>query len=318
VSAGAAQDHVPVLLMETIEGLALAPDRNYIDATVGAGGHAASILAGTGPRGQLLGIDLDPRALEVARRTLAPFAGRFQLIHGSFADLQRHAATVSWDRVDGVLMDLGFSSMQVGDPARGFSFQSSGPLDMRYDSEGPVTAADLVNGLGERELGDLLYRYGEERRSRRVARAIVAARPIATTTDLAEGVSRAVGGRWRIHSATRAFLALRIAVNGELKALTHGIDQAIDVLSPGGRLAVISFQSQEDRIVKRSFLDASRSCVCPPGVPECRCNHEPRIRLVTRRPVTPSAAEVAANPRSRSAKLRLGERLPPTATKAAA
>jgi len=312
--------HRPVLLDEVLTGLRAAAVRRFIDATVGQGGHAAAILAVSAPHGQLLGMDRDPAALRSSEATLRTFGDRARLLHGSLEHLAEHAAAAGaeWLAVDGILMDLGFSSAQVDDPGRGFSFQSEGPLDMRYDPATEPSADQLVNELPERDLADLLYRWGEERRSRRVARAIVAARPLRTTAELARVVARALGGWHRIHPATRTFQALRIAVNRELEVLETGLDQAIDLLVPGGRLAVISFHSLEDRIVKRTLRDAARECVCPPRMPECRCAHVSRLRIVTRRPIVPGTAEIGANPRARSARLRLAERLGPTAVEAAA
>lgn len=309
MNAAAIARHVPVLLTETLAGLGLAPNGLIVDGTVGHGGHAAAILAHTGPAGQLLGIDRDPAALAVAAEELAPYGSRAVLVHGSYADLADHVRAAGWARANGVLLDLGFSTAQIDDPDRGFSFQSEGPLDMRFDPTAALCAADVVNGFGETELADLLYRYGDERRSRRIARAIVEARPLSSTIELANVVARAVGRRGRIHPATRAFQAIRIAVNEELVALARGLQQAIEVLAPGGRLAVISFASQEDRIVKTTLRDASRDCICPDGLPECRCAHVASMRLVTRRPITPSTSETRRNPRARSARLRVAERL---------
>jgi 16S rRNA (cytosine1402-N4)-methyltransferase len=302
--------HVPVLSDEVLQLLAPRPGGRTLDATVGAGGHAAALLAATSPDGRLLAIDRDPAALRRARRALAPFGRQATLVHGSFADLDRLIAASGFERFDSVLFDLGTSSDQLADPARGLSIYLDGPLDMRLDPGSQTTAAELVNALPVEALADLIYRYGEEPRSRRVARAIVAARPLRSTTQLAEAVARALGGRpGRIHPATRTFQALRIAVNGELDALERALPQALERLAPGGRLAVISFHSLEDRIVKETLRQAARDCICPPGLPACRCAHRATVRVLTRRPVTPTPAEVAANPRSRSARLRAAERL---------
>jgi 16S rRNA (cytosine1402-N4)-methyltransferase len=302
--------HVAVLLVETLDGLAVRPGGVYLDATVGAAGHALAILGRSAPGGRLMVVDVDPRALETARRGLAAFGDRVSFIRGSFADLAAHAHAVGLAAFDGIVFDLGFSSDQVGDPATGLSFATESPLDMRLDRSVGQTAGDLVNHLPEGELADIIFAYGEDRRSRRIARAIVGARPLATTTALAAVVARAVGHTGgRIHPATRTFQALRIAVNDELAALERALPQAIALLAPGGRLAVIAFHSLEDRIVKHAFRNASRDCVCPPGLPECRCAHRATLRLVTRRPITPTDDEVAANPRARSARLRIAERL---------
>ncbi|MBC7262300.1 MAG: 16S rRNA (cytosine(1402)-N(4))-methyltransferase RsmH [Chloroflexi bacterium] len=243
--------HVPVLYAEAMSFLAPRPGGVYIDGTVGAGGHAKGILELSGPDGRLLGVDLDRDALQLARQALMDYGVRVTLVHGSFAQLSTIARAHGFYPANGVLLDLGISTMQLAAPERGFSFQVDGPLDMRFDQSADITAADLVNTLPEAELADILYRYGEERRSRRVARAIVQARPLHTTTELAQLVTRVLGRRGRIHPATRTFQALRIAVNQELEALAQGLEQAVEVLAPGGRLVVIAFQSLEDRILKK-------------------------------------------------------------------
>jgi 16S rRNA (cytosine1402-N4)-methyltransferase len=232
------------------------------------------------------------------------------LVHSSFTRLAEVARTCDFVPADCVLLDLGLSSLQLADPARGFAFMSEGLLDMRFDpTTGGPTATDLVNELSAEELATLLYQYGEERQARRIAEAIVAASPLHTTRELATVVERATGRRGRIHPATRTFQALRIAVNDELAALEAVLPQAVEVLAPGGRLAVISFHSLEDRLVKRFLRRESRDCLCPPESPICTCDHRATLRVVTRKPVRPTADEIAANPRSRSARLRVAERL---------
>jgi 16S rRNA (cytosine1402-N4)-methyltransferase len=298
-----------VLYRETLDVLQPRPAGRTIDATVGAGGHAAGILEATAPDGLLLGLDADPDALDLARARLARFGARAKLIHANFSNLEAIARREGFDEVDDVLFDLGLSSLQVDDPARGFSFRRDGPLDMRFDPSYGPSAADIVNTLPERELADLLWRYGEERAARRVARAIVASRPIERTGQLAGIVARVVCGRPGLHPATRTFQALRIAVNQELDALERALPQAVNLLRPGGRLAVISFHSLEDRRVKDFFRQESRDCICPPDLPMCTCHHRATLKPVTRRPIEPSADEVNRNPRSRSAKLRVAERL---------
>ncbi len=300
--------HIPVLVHAVLSWLRVRPGGVYVDGTVGGGGHGEAILEASSPDGRLLGLDRDPEALEVARARLARFGDRAVLRHGSFADLTSLAADFA--PVDGVLLDLGLSSLQLADPERGFSFTLEGPLDMRFDpTEETPTAADLVNTLSVGELAEVLYRYGEERQARRIAEAIVAARPLHTTRELAQVVERVVGRRERIHPATRVFQALRIAVNRELEALEAVLPQALEVLKPGGRLVVISFHSLEDRIVKRFLQRESRDCVCPPEVPVCVCGHRAQVRVLTPRPVRPDEAEVAANPRARSARLRAAEKI---------
>ncbi|HSO27107.1 MAG TPA: 16S rRNA (cytosine(1402)-N(4))-methyltransferase RsmH, partial [Anaerolineales bacterium] len=266
------------------------------------------ILEASAPDGRLLGLDLDPQALEIARKRLAEFGDRVILVRASYITLQAQLRQVGWTDVQGVILDLGLSSMQLDTAERGFSFRNDAPLDMRFDPQNPVTAADLVNQLPENDLADLIYRYGEERRSRQIARALVQARPLQTTGELAKVVARVVRGQPGLHPATRTFQALRIAVNGELEALETVLPQALAALAPGGRLAVISFHSLEDRIVKQFMRLESRDCICPPRQPVCTCGHKAALIEVTRRPIRPAAAEIAENPRARSAVLRIAEK----------
>ncbi len=281
-----------------------------MDGTVGAGGHAWGILQASNPDGQLLGLDVDPQALAMAGEKLAEFGERAHLARASYTTLRKQLAAIKWQSVDGVLLDLGLSSMQLDSPERGFSFQTEAPLDMRFDPNGKTTAADLVNQLDEVELADLVYRYGEEHRSRQVARAIVHARPFATTTQLANVIAKVTGGgKSGIHPATRTFQALRIAVNGELDALEEVLPQIVEVLKPGGRLAVISFHSLEDRIVKQFMRKESRDCICPPRQPVCTCGHKATLRELTKKPIRPQEDEIRSNARSRSARLRVAERI---------
>jgi 16S rRNA (cytosine1402-N4)-methyltransferase len=302
-------NHVPVLYQEVIAGLRPKPGGHYIDATVGGGAHARGLLKASSPDGQLLGMDADPTAIAQARQSLAEYGERAILVNGNFADLKEIAARHGFCPVGGILLDLGLSSFQLERAERGFAFQLEGPLDMRFNPQQGPTAADLVNTLPEDRLADLLWRYGEEHQARRIARAIVAHRPLRTTRELAEIVQRTVSRRRRIHPATRTFLALRIAVNQELDALSRALPQAVELLAPGGRLAVISFHSLEDRIVKVFFRDEARGCICPPDVPVCVCHHQPALEVLTKKPIRPSEAEVRRNPRSRSARLRLASRL---------
>jgi 16S rRNA (cytosine1402-N4)-methyltransferase len=288
-----------------------------VDGTLGGAGHAAGILQATSPDGRLLGLDLDPEAIDRAQERLAPFGQRVVLVQSSFRELEAVARAHYFAPADGVLLDLGLSSFQLAAPERGFSFVKDGPLDMRFDPGQGPTAADLVNQLPVEELADILYRYGEEKPSRRIARAIVAARPLKTTHELAEVIARALGGRRgrsrrrtrRLHPATRSFQALRIAVNDELGALEAVLPQAVELLRPGGRLVVISFHSLEDRLVKRFFRRQAQDCVCPPEQPICTCQHQRTLRVLTRRPLRPDESEVARNPRARSARLRVAEKL---------
>jgi 16S rRNA (cytosine1402-N4)-methyltransferase len=261
------------------------------------------------PAGELLGIDADPLAVALAGERLAEFGERATLVQGNFADLEEIALEHGFCPVDGILLDLGLSSLQLEAAGRGFSFQLDGPLDMRFDPIQTTTATDLVNSLSTQELADILSRYGEEPQARRIARAIVTERPIHTTGELAALVERTVGRRRRIHPATRTFQALRIAVNGELECLAEALPQALRVLVPGGRLVIISFHSLEDRLVKQFFRNEARDCLCPPEAPVCTCGHRASLGIVTKKPIRPSAEEVATNPRSRSAKLRIAFRL---------
>ena len=268
------------------------------------------VLEHTAPEGELLGLDRDTVALPLAQQRLARFGGRVHLVQGSFRDIKSHAASIGWERVDGILLDLGVSSMQLSAPERGFSFQSDGPLDMRFGKDQELTAADLVNDLPEPDLANLIYEFGEERKSRRIARAIVRARPINDTGDLADVVASAARSRSRrIHPATRTFQALRIAVNDELAALEEALPKCIELLRPGGRLAVIAFHSLEDRIVKRFMRDESKDRVDPIHEPEAALEHPARVRLANRRPIRASEEELKSNPRARSARLRVAERI---------
>jgi 16S rRNA (cytosine1402-N4)-methyltransferase len=301
--------HQPVLLPETIEALQPKPGGIYIDGTIGLGGHATALLEASAPQGQVLGFDQDEEALALARQRLAKFGERIRLFQANFDQLEQVAKTENIPPVDGILLDLGVSSLQLDRPERGFSFQADGPLDMRMNLAIDQTAADLVNHLAANALADVIYRYGEERHSRRIARAIVAARPLHRTGQLAQVVAKATPskGHQKIHPATRTFQALRIAVNDELGALERVLPQAIRQLEPEGRLAVISFHSLEDRIVKQYFKQEAQDCICPPEQLICTCHHKATIRILTRRPITASPTETKQNPRARSAKLRVVE-----------
>jgi 16S rRNA (cytosine1402-N4)-methyltransferase len=301
--------HVSVLLQETVQALAIRPGGRFIDGTLGGGGHATAILQASSPNGTLLALDADSAALSRSRERLSPFGARVALVHSSFADLGQVAREHGWHAVDGIVLDLGLSSDQLADEARGFSFASL-QLDMRFDLTRGEPASALLNELSPEELADLLYRYGEERASRRIARAIVAARPIQSAQQLADVVAKARSGRrGKIHPATQTFQALRIAVNDELGALEAVLPQAVELLKPGGRLAVITFHSLEDRIVKNFYRIESRDCICSVEQLVCTCGHRATLKIITAKPIEPTAAEVAANPRARSAKLRAAERL---------
>lgn len=304
--------HLPVLLDEVVAGLRPHAGGMYVDGTLGGGGHTAALLAAGG---RVLGIDADAEArARTAQRLVEAIAdGRLVIAAGNFRDLADLAAVHGLTAVDGVLLDLGLSSDQLADRERGFAFGVDAPLDMRFDPTRGESAADLLATRREEEIADILWRYGEERRSRVIARRIVAARAtgrITRTTQLAELVARVIPGRpGGIHPATRTFQALRIAVNGELDALQAVLPQALELLAPGGRLAVISFHSLEDRIAKHWMRDEARGCICPPAVPVCTCGHQPRLRVLTPHPIEATVDESATNPRARSAKLRIAEKI---------
>ena len=300
--------HIPVLLQPVLDFLT--PAQRVIDGTLGAGGHTRALLdSGVS---EVLSLDVDPMALEIARSNLSSYAGRVHIVHASYGDMVAQAHLLGWEQVDGILLDIGVSSMQLDRPERGFAFMQDGPLDMRFNPlGGGLSAADLVNEADEAELAGMFYKYGEEPQGRKLARGIVASRPYETTRQLATTIEHITPRRKgdKIHPATRVFQALRIAVNDELGGLERVLPQAINLLRPGGRLAVISFHSLEDRIVKQTFKLASTDCICPPHVPICVCGHEATVRLLTRKPLIADDAEIAQNPRSRSAKLRVVEKL---------
>lgn len=320
--------HIPVLVKEVVEALNVHPYGRFIDCTVGNGGHTAAILERCLPGGMVLGIDADPEAIKVARATLEPYGSAAYLVNDNFANLNTIYQKFNRDgtlwptsgatqsrpgielRVNGILFDLGLSSLQLEDGDRGFSFQQEGPLDMRFSPDQKLTAAEIVNTFPEFRIAQIIWMYGEETHSRRIARQIVQSRPLSTTLQLAKAVEKAVGGeRGRIHPATRTFQALRIAVNQELANLESALKQAIGLLEMEGRLAVISYHSLEDRIVKQFLQRETTDCVCPPETPTCICGHKARMSLYNKKVIKPGAAEIEDNPRSRSAKLRVAERV---------
>jgi 16S rRNA (cytosine1402-N4)-methyltransferase len=298
--------HIPVLLKEVIEAIKVVPGGQYIDCTLGGGGHSAAILE---QGGQVLGIDIDPQAIELARERLHPYGKNAILINESYENLEEICTRTGFHSTRGVLFDLGMSSLQLDDTKRGFSFQHEAPLNMCYNPSQEITAATIVNTFTQKEIADIIKRYGEDRRGNEIARSIVAKRPLNTTLELAATVARAVGTRGRIHPATKTFQALRIAVNRELERFKIALKQALNVLEVGGRIVVISYHSLEDRLVKDFFRMESQSCLCPPRTPVCICSHHATLKLITKRVVTPTHTEVLANPRSRSAKMRAAERI---------
>lgn len=302
--------HASVLLAETIELLAPMPEEVFVDATLGLGGHTKALLE-TEATLRVIGIDQDAEAMAMAKQRLAAFGDRVEFRQGNFADIRKFV-----DKADGILADLGVSSLQFDSGSRGFSFRFDAPLDMRMDAEGDdETAAELLERLPQDEIANLIYRYGEERFSRRIARRIVERRnagsPVRTTKELAELVERSVPRKPKdkIHPATKTFQALRIAVNRELEVLEGFLNDAIDLLRPNGRLAIISFHSLEDRMVKQAFLKASGKCQCPPRIPQCICGAKREVEILTKKPITAGDEELDLNPRSRSAKLRAVRKL---------
>lgn len=306
--------HRSVLLLPTVEALAVRPDGIYLDGTLGGAGHSYEIASRL-TTGRLIGLDRDETALAAAGARLAPFAGRVTLVHSNFADLAQVLDSLEIPAVDGMLFDLGVSSPQLDDAERGFSYMQDAPLDMRMDRTAGLTAYEVVNTWPEAELKRILYTYGEERYAPRIAAAIAARRterPIATTLELADLIRSAMPAqalREKQHPAKRSFQAIRIAVNDELGAVERMLASAIDRLNPGGRLAVITFHSLEDRIVKTAFQEAARGCTCPKDFPVCVCGKKPKVKLITRHPIVADEAELAENPRARSAKLRVAEKL---------
>ena len=301
--------HRSVLYQPIIHALRPQSPGHYVDGTLGAGGHAQGILEACAPDGLLLGLDLDPRALAIARQRLSGLEGRLIIRQASYTTLKAQLQELGWPAVQGIVLDLGVSSMQLDEAERGFSFQQEGPLDMRFSPKQKTTAADLVNHLPEDQLADIIWRYGEEQQSRRIAKAIVQSRPLHTTLQLAEVIRKAASGRNRLHPATLTFQALRIAVNTELQAIEDVLPQAIESLDKGGRLAIISFHSLEDRLVKQTFRRESRDCICPPEQPICTCGHRASVKEITRHPIIAEEPEIQENPRSRSARLRVIEKL---------
>jgi 16S rRNA (cytosine1402-N4)-methyltransferase len=302
--------HKPVLYKEIIHALQPRSSGRYVDGTLGAGGHARGILEACSPDGLLLGLDVDPQALALARETLAPYEKRIHLVQASHITLSEQLAALKWDAVDGIVMDLGASSMQFDNAERGFSFMHDGPLDMRFGPGALMSAEEIINTFEERELADMIYRYGEDRDSRKIAKAIVATRPLRTTRELVAVIEKASPRRGdKLHPATQTFQALRIAVNDELAAVEKTLPQAVAALRPGGRCAVISFHSLEDRIVKEYFREQSKELINPPYEQIYEVERKAVVELVNKKPILPSVEEIQENPRARSSKLRVIEKL---------
>lgn len=302
--------HIPVLYKEVMRCLEPHAAGKYVDGTVGSGGHAKGILQSSGPNGMLLGLDIDPCAVNVARRTLEAFGERAILKKLSYVEMDKCVSDMGWYQVDGIILDLGLSSPQLDEPQRGFSFNLEGPLDMRFDTTEEFMADEIVNKWSQNKIAKILYELGEEKQSNRIARALVNERPIETTAQLAQIVSNCKRhskvGR---HLATKTFQALRMAVNKEIDNIIHVLPKALDILAPGGRLAIIAFHSLEDRLVKRFFRQESQDCLCPTEQITCVCGHHATITRVNRRPIRPTDREITTNRRSRSARLRVAEKI---------
>ena len=302
--------HEPVMMPEIMQALNVQPGGRYIDGTLGEGGHTRENLRAADPGGQVLGLDADAEAITVATERLAEYGESFRAVNVNFRDVRATALQYEFVPVHGVLFDLGVSSLQLDRESRGFSFRRADPLDMRFSFDQQITAADIVNRYAESELADIIFHLGEDRAARRIARAIVRSRPILTSLELAEVIEKVNPRRGkRTHPATQTFQAIRIAVNDELSALETALEQAVSLLGQGGRMAVISYHSLEDRIVKNFVRKQASDCICPPGTPVCRCDHLATLKVITRRPLIPTDAETASNPRARSAKLRVAERI---------
>jgi 16S rRNA (cytosine1402-N4)-methyltransferase len=309
-AAGVGRPHSPVLYQLSIEILQPESKGRYVDGTLGAGGHAKGILEASHPDGQLLGLDVDDQALEIAGKYLASYKKRATIHKGSYAEIDRHIHQLGWDCANGIILDLGLSSMQLDSAERGFSFVKEAPLDMRFDQATGIPAEEILNTWDEHAIADIIWKFGEEPKSRQIAREIVSHRPIRTTNELASLVLKAYKGkRGKVHPATRTFQAIRMAVNQELETLEKGLEKSVSALCKTGRLAVISFHSLEDRLVKQFFQRESRDCICPPDQPVCTCGHKANVRILTKKPLIPGKEEIEENPRSRSAKLRAVEKI---------
>jgi 16S rRNA (cytosine1402-N4)-methyltransferase len=308
--SGETHPHLPVLYHEVLFALNPVTGGRYIDGTLGAGGHSRGILEMSSPDGMLLGMDLDPAALEIAKKNLAKFADRSCLIHASYKEMKAQVEAHGWQKVNGILLDLGVSSIQLDNPEKGFSFRTNSRLDMRFNPQTGKTAADLVNMLTETELQRILWDFGEEQNAKRIVRSIIQSRPLHMTGELSMLIEKTVGkSKKGIHPATRTFQALRIAVNDELKSVSAVLPEAVDLLEKGGRLAVITFHSLEDRIVKHFFQQESKNCICPTDLPVCQCGHQASIKMLKPHFIQPGEDELKTNPRARSAKLRVVEKI---------
>lgn len=307
-------NHISVLLNEVLEGLNIKEDGIYVDGTLGGAGHSLEIIKRL-KAGMLIGIDQDTNALNKANEVLSDYVGKFKLVHSNYENIASIVEGLGISKVDGILLDLGVSSHQLDEESRGFSHNKDAPLDMRMDSTSPLTAWDVVNNYTQKELEDIIFQYGEDRWAKRIAEFIVNERKeksIDTTLELVTVIKKAIPKAVRLeghHPAKKTFQAIRIEVNRELDVLKNSINKMVSILNPGGRLAIITFHSLEDRIVKEAFKELFKDCVCPPSFPQCMCDKKREIEIITRKPITASSEELTANPRSRSAKLRIAEKL---------
>ena len=302
--------HIPVMVPEILKYLEVSSGGRYIDCTLGEGGHTKSLLEASNPGGEVLGIDADHEAIEVSKNRLEEYGERFIYDNSNFKNIKKIAMKSKFVPCHGILFDLGVSSLQLDKESRGFSFRRKAPLDMRFSINQTLTAQDVLNTFSESEISDILYQYGEERQSRKIAKLIIENRPLSNADELSELIKKNIRQtNYKINPSTKTFQALRIYINEELNSLSQALEQSLEILGVGGRMAVISYHSLEDRIVKNFFKKESKYCICPPNIPECDCGHFPKLKIITKKPVSPSQSEIDANKRSRSAKLRVVERI---------
>ncbi|MQG43761.1 MAG: 16S rRNA (cytosine(1402)-N(4))-methyltransferase RsmH [SAR202 cluster bacterium] len=302
--------HIPVMVPEILKYLEVSSGGRYIDCTLGEGGHTKSLLEASNPGGEVLGIDADHEAIEVSKNRLEEYGERFIYENSNFKNIKKIAMKSKFVPCHGILFDLGVSSLQLDKESRGFSFRRKAPLDMRFSINQTLTAQDVLNTFSESEISDILYQYGEERQSRKIAKLIIENRPLSNADELSDLIKKNIRQtNYKINPATKTFQALRIYINEELNSLSQALEQSLEILGVGGRMAVISYHSLEDRIVKNFFKKESKYCICPPNIPECDCGHFPKLKIITKKPVSPSQSEIEANKRSRSAKLRVVERI---------
>jgi 16S rRNA (cytosine1402-N4)-methyltransferase len=302
--------HIPVMVPEILKYLEVSSGGRYIDCTLGEGGHTKSLLEASNPGGEVLGIDADHEAIEVSKNRLEEYGERFIYDNSNFKKIKKIAMKSKFVPCHGILFDLGVSSLQLDKESRGFSFRRKAPLDMRFSINQTLTAQDVLNTFSESEISDILYQYGEERQSRKIAKLIIENRPLSNADELSDLIKKNIRQtNYKINPSTKTFQALRIYINEELNSLSQALEQSLEILGVGGRMAVISYHSLEDRIVKNFFKKESKYCICPPNIPECDCEHFPKLKIVTKKPVSPSQSEIDANKRSRSAKLRVVERI---------